>query len=157
MDREHVEAVEQVLAQLAACATASFGLRLVAAMMRTSVSCTWVEPTRMKVPVSSTRSSLTCRSSGISVISSRNSVPPLARSKKPWCWRSAPVKLPFSWPKISLSIRCGEIAPQLTARNGLLRRRLRSWTVRATTSLPVPLSPVMNTDTAVPATRTICW
>jgi hypothetical protein len=26
---------------------------------------------------------------------------------------------PFSWPKISLSIRCGEIAPQLTPRNGL--------------------------------------
>ena len=126
-------------------------------MMRTSVSWTWVEPTRMKVPVSSTRSSLTCRSSGISVISSRNSVPPLARSKKPRCWRSAPVKLPFSWPKISLSIRFGEIAPQLTARNGLLRRRLRSWTVRATTSLPVPLSPVMKTETAVPATRTICW
>ena len=137
-------------------ATACVGLRLVAAMMRTSVSWTCVEPTRMKVPVSSTRSSLTCRSSGISVISSRNSVPPLARSKKPWCWRSAPVKLPFSWPKISLSIRCGEIAPQLTARNGWLRRRLRSCTVRATTSLPVPLSPVMNTVTAVPATRTIC-
>ena len=95
------------------------GSRLVAAITRTSASCTWVEPTRMKVPVSSTRSSLTCRSSGISVISSRNSVPPLARSKKPRCWRSAPVKLPFSWPKISLSIRCGEIAPQLTARNGL--------------------------------------
>ena len=38
-------------------------------------------PTRMNVPVSSTRSSLTCSSSGISVISSRNSVPPLARSK----------------------------------------------------------------------------
>jgi len=31
--------------------------------------------------------------------------------------RVAPVKLPFSWPKISLSISCGEIAPQLTGRN----------------------------------------
>ncbi len=100
-------------------ATACVGLRLVAAITRTSVSWTWVEPTRMNVPVSSTRSSFTCSSSGISVISSRNSVPPLARSKKPLCWRSAPVKLPFSWPKISLSIRFGEIAPQLTARNGL--------------------------------------
>ena len=110
----------------------------------------------MKVPVSSTRSSFTCSSGGISVISSRNSVPPWARSKKPWCWRSAPVKLPFSWPKSSLSIRFGEIAPQLTARNGCLRRRLSSCTVRATSSLPVPLSPVMSTVTAVPATREIC-
>src|SRR5687767_7835091 len=105
----------------------------------------------MKVPVSSTRSSLTCSSTGISVISSRNSVPPCARSKKPWCWRSAPVKLPFSWPKISLSIRFGEMAPQLTARNGRARRRLKSCTVRATSSLPVPLSPVTNTVTEVPA------
>ncbi len=110
----------------------------------------------MKVPVSSTRKSFTCSASGISVISSRKSVPPLARSKKPWCWRSAPVKLPFSWPKISLSISCGEIAPQLTARKGALRRRLRSCSVRATTSLPVPLSPVMSTVTAVPLTRAIC-
>ena len=94
----------------------------------------------MKRPVSSTRSSLTCRSSGISVISSRNSVPPLARSKKPRCWRSAPVKLPFSWPKISLSIRLGEMAPQFTARKGCLRRRLKVCTVCATSSLPVPLS-----------------
>jgi hypothetical protein len=110
----------------------------------------------MKVPVSSTRSSFTCSSSGISVTSSRNSVPPWARSKKPWCWRSAPVKLPFSWPKISLSIRCGDSAPQLTARKGCSRRRLRSCTARATSSLPVPLSPWMNTVTAVPATREIC-
>ena len=35
------------------------------------------------------------------------------------------------------------------------RRRLRSWTVCATSSLPVPLSPMMNTVTAVPATRAI--
>ena len=48
------------------------------------------------------------------------------------------------------------MAPQLTARNGRVRRRLRSWMVRATSSLPVPLSPVMNTVTAVPATRAIC-
>ncbi len=110
----------------------------------------------MKVPVSSTRSSLTCNSSGISVISSRKSVPLLARSKNPWCCRSAPVKLPFSWPKISLSIRFGEIAPQLTARKGRPRRRLRSCTVRATSSLPLPLSPVTRTVTAVPETRRIC-
>ena len=83
-------------------------------------------------------------------------MPPLARSKKPRCWRSAPVKLPFSWPKISLSIRLGEMAPQFTARNGSLRRRLKSCTACATSSLPVPLSPEMNTGTPVAATREIC-
>jgi hypothetical protein len=56
------------------------------------------------------------QSAGISVTSSRNRVPPFARSKKPMCWRSAPVKLPFSWPNSSLSISFGEMAPQLTAR-----------------------------------------
>ncbi|MDP9891697.1 hypothetical protein J2W32_001916 [Variovorax boronicumulans] len=137
-------------------ATAAAASRLVAAITRTSVCCTCVEPTRMKVPVSSTRSSFTCSSSGISVTSSRNSVPPCARSKKPWCWRSAPVKLPHSWPKISLSIRLGDSAPQFTARNGCSRRRLMSCTARATSSLPVPLSPWMNTVTAVRATREIC-
>jgi hypothetical protein len=35
------------------------------------------------------------------------------------------VKAPFSWPKISDSMSVGEIAPQLKAMNGLLRRRER--------------------------------
>jgi hypothetical protein len=47
----------------------------------------------------------------------------------------------------------GEIAPQLTARNSRSRRRLTSWIVCATISLPVPLSPVMNTVAPVGATR----
>jgi len=59
-------------------------------------------------------------------------------------------------PKISLSIRCGEIAPQFTARNGCGRRRLSSCRACATSSLPVPLSPLMGTLTLVPATREIC-
>ena len=41
--------------------------------------------------------------SGISPISSRNSVPPFACSKRPTRRRSAPVNAPFSWPKSSLS------------------------------------------------------
>ena len=46
-------------------------------------------------------------------------VPPLARSKKPLCCRSAPVKLPRSWPKSSLSMSCGATAPQLSGRKAL--------------------------------------
>ncbi len=48
------------------------------------------------------------------------------------------VKAPFSWPKISDSISVGEIAPQLKAMKGLLRRRDSEWIVLATTSLPDP-------------------
>ncbi len=40
-----------------------------------------------------------------------------------------------------------EWPPQLTARNGRLLRGLRSCSVRATISLPVPLSPVISTET----------
>ena len=39
------------------------------------------------------------------------------------------------------------IAAQLTATNGRDLRGLKSWSVRATNSLPVPLSPVMSTGT----------
>jgi hypothetical protein len=55
---------------------------LLAAITRTSASWVCVEPTRENA-VSSTRSSFTCSSSGISVISSRNNVPPCERSKNP--------------------------------------------------------------------------
>ena len=80
-------------------------------------------------------------------------MPRFARSKWPLCWRSAPVKLPRSWPNSSLSISVAEIAPQLTARNGSLRRRDSAWIVCATSSLPVPVSPVISTVASVGATR----
>ena len=63
------------------------------------------------------------------------------------------MKLPFSWPKSSLSISVGEIAPQLTGTNGPCRRRLSSWMVRATTSLPDPLSPDTSTLALLGAMR----
>ncbi len=44
------------------------------------------------------------------------------------------------------------MAPQLTTTNGPSRRGLAKWMARATSSLPVPLSPVMRT---VPSTRAI--
>ncbi len=45
------------------------------------------------------------------------------------------------------------MAPQLTARNGNDARALFSWIVRATTSLPLPDSPVRKTVALVGATR----
>ncbi len=90
---------------------------------------------------------------GISPSSSRNSVPPEASSNKPCLRLSAPVNAPFSWPNSSLSSRDSGIAPTLTGTKGPCARLLRRCMSRATTSLPVPLSPVMSTVEFVGATR----
>ena len=73
---EHFQPVVQVFAQLALRRWRRCTLRLVAARMRTSTEMGSFAARRARtVPVSSTRSSLTCSSIGISVISSRNNVP----------------------------------------------------------------------------------
>jgi hypothetical protein len=56
----------------------------------------------------------------MSPISSRNSVPPSARSKRPTRFATAPVKAPFSWPNSSVSRRCSGIAAQFTGTKGPL-------------------------------------
>jgi len=53
----------------------------------------------------------------------------------------APVNAPFSWPNNSLSSRFSGMAAQLTGMNACPARGERWWIVRATSSLPVPLSP----------------
>jgi hypothetical protein len=80
-----------------------------------------------------------------SPISSRNSVEPLAASKRPILRESAPVKEPFSCPKSSLSSRFSGIAAQFSAKKGRADRFDRAWIARATSSLPVPDSPRMRT------------
>ena len=60
----------------------------------------------------------------VSVISSRKMVPPFANSKRPFRLACAPVKLPFSCPKSSLSKSVSVKAPQFTATNGLSLRKL---------------------------------
>ena len=70
-----------------------------------------------------TRSSLTCMCSGRSATSSRNSVPPSAVWNRPGLSLTAPVKLPFLWPKNSLSMSSVGIAPQLIGTNGPLAPR----------------------------------
>ncbi len=91
------------------------------------------------------RSSLACVASGISPISSSSSVPFCATSKQPARRSEAPVKAPFSWPNSSLSISVSGSAAQLMATNGPCRRVLSACSERATSSLPVPLSPVIRT------------
>ena len=66
---------------------------------------------------------------------------------------SAPVNAPFSWPNSSLSISDATSAPQSTTTNGACLRRLCAWTARASTSLPVPVSPPISTVASVGAMR----
>ncbi len=60
--------------------------------------------------------------------------------------------MPFSCPNSSDSIRSFGIAPVCTGTNGPALRDERSWTARATSSLPVPVSPTMSTVASVCAT-----
>jgi hypothetical protein len=96
---------------------------------------------------------LVCSASGISPISSRNSVPLSAASKRPTFLSVAPVNAPFSWPNSSLSISVSVSAAQLTATHGPAARRLPRWIARATISLPAPDSPPSSTVASVGATR----
>ena len=91
----------------------------------------------------------------MSPISSRNSVPPLATSTLPMVCLWAPVKAPRSWPNNSLSSRFSGIAAQLMATKRCLLRPLRSCSARASSSLPVPLSPSSSTEMSVDATFSI--
>ena len=69
-------------------------------------------------------------------------MPPSAASKRPSRFLTAPVNAPRSCPKSSASMSDGGTAAQLTTTKGRSRRALRSCSMRATSSLPVPLSPV---------------
>mgnify|MGYP003337631965 CR=1 FL=1 len=93
----------------------------------------------------SQRNSRVCSSAGMSPISSRNSVPPSACSKRPRRVVCAPVNAPRSWPKSSDSSKSFGIAAVLIAMNGCLARGLCWCSALATNSLPVPDSPVMST------------
>ena len=83
----------------------------------------------------------------MSPISSRNSVPPSACSKRPRRMVCAPVKAPRSWPNNSLSSKSLGMAAVLIATNGPLVRGECLCNARATSSLPEPDSPVISTVT----------
>ena len=72
-------------------------------------------------------------------------MPPDASSNLPICCLMAPVNAPFSWPKSVLSIRFSGIAARFTATNGAPGSPACRWMRRASSSLPVPLSPRTST------------
>ena len=80
-------------------------------------------------------------------------LPPLAGAKRPFLFDVAPVKAPRTWPNSSDSSSVSGMAAQFTLMSGMRRSALRSWIARATSSLPVPVSPVMSTVLLVSATR----
>src|SRR5690554_6213889 len=141
---DHVDTVEQVLAEAAFL----YQLRqvfVVALRMRMSTAISWVSPTGRTAFSWMARSSFTCMARGRSATSSRKRVPPSALRNRPGLLSMAPVKLPFLWPKNSLSISSDGMAPQLTAMNGPSARGPCRWIIRATSSLPLPDSPLINT------------
>ncbi len=121
-------------------------------MIRTSTRSVSVPPTRWISPCWRTRRILVCVARAMSPISSRKMVPPSQSSNFPMRWPVAPVKDPFSCPKSSLSIRLSGMAAQLTAMKGFPARWLCFQIERATSSLPVPLSPVIMTVTSLAVT-----
>ena len=80
-------------------------------------------------------------------------MPPSASTNRPRRARSAPVKAPRAWPNSSLSSSASGIAPQFTATKAWWRRPDCAWIARASTSLPVPLSPVSSTVALYSAAR----
>ena len=85
-------------------------------------------------------------------------MPPSAAVAAPGLSEMAPVNEPFIWPKTSDSSRSCGMAPQFSAMNGPAARFELSCTASAQSSLPVPLSPVMNTVAIDRATeRILAW
>ncbi len=84
-------------------------------------------------------------------------MPPSASSKRPVLRACAPVNAPFSCPKSSLSINPAGSVPQSTLTKTDLRRPLALWMARATSSFPVPVSPLISTVESVGATLSTAW
>ncbi len=112
----------------------------------------WPPPTRSISDSWIARSSLAWTSGFNSPISSRNSVPPSASSNFPNCWRTAPVNDPFSCPNSADSTSSEGMAARFTGMNGPSARPDSRWIIRASSSLPVPLSPRMRTVASSAAT-----
>src|SRR5439155_144773 len=87
--------------------------------------------------------------------SSRNKVPLSTSSKRPTPRSVAPVNAPRSCPNISDSTRSFGMAALFTHTNRFAARPLWRWIAEATSSLPVPDSPVISTRASVGATRAI--
>ena len=101
------------------------------------------------------RSSLDCSPCEMLAISSRNSVPPSAISKRPTRSLLASVNAPFTWPNSSLSKTPSARPPVFTVTSGRVERSETECSVCATSPLPVPFSPVISTLASDGPTREI--
>ena len=124
-------------------------------MIRVSTFLVLLSPTRSNSPSCKTRSSFTWSLGEVLLISSRKMLPACAASNRPVRLSTAPVNEPLTCPNSSLSSRLSVRAPQLTRMYGPVDRGLRSWTARATSSLPVPVSPTIRTQARDGATRRV--
>ena len=131
--------------------TISLKSRFVAAIKRTSTWIVSLEPTRRISRSCITRSSFTWKLNEVSEISSRKAVPPAALSNNPFRDPVAPVKEPRSCPYSSLSRSVSGSAPQLITTKGAFIRALFSWSARAMSSFPDPLSPITSTGASIRA------
>ena len=131
--------------------------RFDATTILTSIFLVTVSPTRLTFSLSRKWSNFTWRSCGISVISSKNSVPLSAISNIPgFPSLFAPVNAPLTYPNSSLSRSVAGIAPQFTWINGPFRLSEYSCIKRAIRLLPTPDSPWRKTVTPTSETfRTI--
>ena len=155
-DRQHVQAVVQVLAEALLLdglqqidvgrgddAHVGFGGRVGAERDSTCAT-------------AGTAGAWLATASGISPISSRNSVPPCAAAILPGMRRVAVECAPFSAPNSSLSKSVSGSAAQLISTNGPRARASLSWSARAIAVLPVPLSPLISTVPSTDAATESC-
>ena len=124
-------------------------------MIRTSTSTALSSPSARTRRLSRNRSRLDCDSNGISPISSRNSVPPAAVSISPGLDSVALVKAPRRCPNSSDWISAGGMAAQLRLTSGSPARAEPAWMALATSSLPVPVGPMISKLASVAATRSM--
>ena len=83
-------------------------------------------------------------------------MPPSASSNLPRRSDVAPVNEPFSWPNSSVSISSVGIAAQFTFTNGPAANGLALWMCAASSSLPVPDSPISSTRASERAAIDAC-
>ncbi len=110
------------------------------------------EPTFTTCLSCSTLSSFACDCSDRFPISSRKRVPLSADSNLPFLSSAASVKAPFTCPNSSLSNNVSVTDPISTLTISSPDRRDRLWISLATSSFPVPFSPVISTFASVAAT-----
>ena len=146
-DGDDVEAVVEVLAEAPARCTSARRSRLVAATMRTSTCDRCCRRRGSNSPSWSTRSSFTCTAGDSSPISSRKSVPAGGLREAPVasCAIGAGERAALVAEELALEERLRDRRAVDGDERALARARSRSWMERATSSLPVPLSPRTST------------